>query len=353
MRPPLPLPTRTALVALSVVAAVGAGASSSQASGSPGSPTWERARRGEEALPTSPGTAASTDSGAAGVSTVVLRSAESEQVLFRGGEFTMGAEPTVALTAVELCKRDVASEDACDFPLRQEGMPLEELVQNEVAAHPVTLSPYWLDRTEVTVEAYARCVELGPCSQSAPKPRPTRDNARLPMTGVSHDEADIFCHWRGGRLPTEAEWERAARGAGPTGRLFPWGNTYFPGASNHGTLRLLGALEGPRMLFAWDDDHDGFRELAPVGSFSAGRTPEGLEDMAGNAAEWVADNYADRYDPVSAHDPKGPPLSPLRVIRGGSYVHGPAQLRTSARSFASPGLRLPFLGFRCARPAAP
>jgi formylglycine-generating enzyme len=340
--------SRWALVALGAIAC-GAAERPAHALETPGTISWQRARRGEEALPGPTEAEATSEPGAV----LVLRSPEPSQVLFRGGEFTMGAEPTVALTAVELCKRDLKSEDACDFPLRQEQMPLEELVQNEVAAHPVTLSPFWLDRTEVTVEAYARCVALGPCGQSVHKPLVSPETARLPMTMVSHDEAQIFCQHRGGRLPTEAEWERAAKGAGTNGRMFPWGNTYFSRVSNHGTLRLLGALEGPRMLFPSEDDHDGFRELAPVGSFPGGRTPEGIEDLAGNAAEWVADNYADRYDPVSAHDPKGPPLSPLRVIRGGSYISGPTHLRSSARSFASPGVRLSFLGFRCVRPASP
>jgi formylglycine-generating enzyme len=343
----LPFPwSRWALVALG--AALGASVIEPARAGErPGSVSWERARRGEEALPAPTLDAAGTDPGAV----LVLRSPESAQVLFRGGEFTMGSEPTVALTAVELCKRDLANEDACDFPLGQEQMPLEELVQNEVAAHPVTLSPFWLDRTEVTIEAYARCVELGPCAQSVTKPRVSSETAHLPMTSVSYDEAQTFCQFRGGRLPTEAEWERAAKGVGPTGRMFPWGHAYSSHASNHGALRLIGALEGPRMLLQSFDDHDGFRDLAPVGSFPAGRTPEGIDDLAGNAAEWVADNYADRYDPVSAHDPKGPPLSPLRVIRGGSYASGPSHLRTSSRSFASPSARVDFLGFRCARPA--
>lgn len=295
------------------------------------------------ALPTPPAAAGVTEPG----QTLVLRAEETNQVLFRGGEFTMGSEPTVALVAMELCKHDTRAVDACEFPLRQEGLPLEELVQNEVAAHPVTLSPFWLDRTEVTVEAYARCLAVGACAKTQFQRTVTPQNRLHPITGVSHEDARTYCAFRGGRLPTEAEWERAAKGL--RGRTFPWGNELLSRASNHGTFRLI-EIAGERGLFSMSDETDGFQDLAPVGSFPAGRTPEGLEDMAGNVAEWVLDNYADRYDPVSAHDPKGPASSPFRVIRGGSFVSGPSHLRTSARSFASPGVHHPAIGFRCARP---
>jgi formylglycine-generating enzyme required for sulfatase activity len=331
-----------ALVLLSVGALLAIASTSTQAEAE--DRTTRRTSVGPTALPSSPQEQASTD----GSGIVVLRGGESAQVLFRGGEFTMGSEPTVALTALDLCKNDLRSPEACEFPLKQEGLPLEELVQNEVAAHPVTLSPYWIDRTEVTVEAYQRCITSGKCPGNAYARVVTEATRRLPVTSVSHDDAKAYCGFRGGRLPTEAEWERAARGL--RGRTFPWGNELQSRAANHGTFRLI-EIAGERALYSIADETDGFQDLAPVGSFPAGRTPEGLDDMAGNVAEWVADNYADRYDPVSAHDPKGPPTSPYRVIRGGSFVSGPSHLRTTARSFASPGVRHPTIGFRCVTPA--
>ena len=277
-------------------------------------------------------------------SVVALRSPEPPEVLFRGGVFTMGSEPTVALEALDLCNYDLHNAEACGFPLANELLPIEELVQNEVAPHPVTVSAFWMDRTEVTVEAYDRCVVVGACTSTTAR-RVTASSRLLPVTNVSHDEAQAYCGWRRGRLPTEAEWERAARGL--RGRRFPWGNDLQSRAANHGTMRLI---DGDKRLFPGTDDSDGFVDLAPVGSFPAGRTPEGLEDMAGNVAEWVLDNYADRYDPVSAHDPKGPLTSPFRVIRGGSYISGPSFLRGASRSFASPGVHHTSIGFRCARP---
>ena len=143
----------------------------------------------------------------------------------------------------------------------------------------------------------------------------------------------------------EAEWERAARGPSSTtagaagnGRRYPWGNVYNPFHANHGRL-------------AYDslDDADGFLELAPVGALPAGRTPDGIEDLAGNVEEWVADYYAPDYPQVSATNPLGPTTGEERVIRGGSYAYGRPWLRAAARGHDAPATRRAWRGFRCAR----
>src|SRR5262249_40500563 len=150
---------------------------------------------------------------------------------------------------------------------------------------------------------------------------------------VNYNDASEFCAWTGGRLPTEAEWERAARGI--LGRRYPWGNVYNPFLSNHGRLSLDAT-----------DDRDGFLELAPVGSFPEGRTPDGIDDMAGNVEEWVSDWYAEGYPEASTVNPHGPATGDLRVVRGGSFLSGRPWLRGSARMFEFPGVRRPWLGFR-------
>jgi formylglycine-generating enzyme required for sulfatase activity len=206
----------------------------------------------------------------------------------------------------------------------------------EYAPHEVYLSSYAIDRTEVTVASYRRCVDAGYCAAPPFAEGGMRfDRPSYPVTLVSWQDAVTYCAWAGGRLPTEAEWERAARG--PSSRRYPWGNVYDPFVLNHGRLDR-DAL----------DASDGFLELAPVGSFPDGRTPDGIADMAGNVEEWVADYFAPEYPKESVVDPKGPETGEERVVRGGSYWHGRSRVRSAAREKDSATSRRPWRGFRCA-----
>jgi formylglycine-generating enzyme required for sulfatase activity len=224
------------------------------------------------------------------------------------------------------------------------------LFADETPQRRVSLSPYWLDRTEVTVADYARCVAAHRCRALPFAAGGERfDRPSYPASLVTYEDAKEYCAFRGARLPTEAEFERAARG--PAGRKYPWGNLYNSHAANHGAL-------GAEMT----DASDGFAELAPVGSFPEGRTPEGFLDLAGNVAEWMLDRYAAQYVETDTRDPQGP--SPpvglaVRVVRGGSYASAAPWLRGAARAAAEPTSRRPTIGFRCAKdarrspPAAP
>ncbi|NUP12014.1 MAG: SUMF1/EgtB/PvdO family nonheme iron enzyme [Polyangiaceae bacterium] len=205
----------------------------------------------------------------------------------------------------------------------------------EFPPHTVTLSDFSIDRNEVTVGDYRRCVEAGPCGATPLASGGKRfEEPSLPATMVTWNDAVAYCKWRGGRLPTEAEWERAARGL--TQRRYPWGNTYDPYLTNGGRFGL-----------DFFEEKDGFLELAPVGSIPSGKTPDGLLDMAGNVEEWVSDWYGP-YPEQSVADPKGPDSGDEKVVRGGGYVHGRAWLRAASRGHDPPGARRSWRGFRCA-----
>lgn len=274
----------------------------------------------------SPGASARTLSG----HPLTLRVPGPELILFPRSVFTMGSSRQEVQLALQICQRE---------PLGNECRA--EMFENELAAHRVVLSPFWLDRTEVTVQAYQRCVDAGVCSPPPYSRGAQRfDALSLPVSLVSWEDARTFCHFVGKQLPTEAQWERAARGL--SARRFPWGQHIATRRANHGTWAADNT-----------DASDGFAELAPVGSFPQGRTTEQVDDLAGNVAEWVSDVYEDGYTNKPVVDPTGPAHGTVRVVRGGSYTHGMPWLRGAARMYHQASFRAPYLGFRCARRAAP
>ncbi|HTQ05399.1 MAG TPA: SUMF1/EgtB/PvdO family nonheme iron enzyme [Polyangiaceae bacterium] len=252
---------------------------------------------------------------------VTLRTPGSLMLRVVAGRFVMGSTADEALEASALCAREPLGPDRCD----------EHTFANETPRRVEPLGSYWLDRSEVTAGDYDRCAARGLCARRALDGARRFAASELPATFVSADEAETYCRARGARLPSEAEFERAARGS--AGRRYPWGELYNGKLANHG-----------REGFDNVDWSDGYAELAPVRSFPNGRTPDGFFDLAGNASEWTRDQYSDRYG-----TPPSPGHSGERVVRGGDFTSSAAFLRGAARRPLAGDERKPNVGFRCAR----
>jgi len=260
---------------------------------------------------------------------LLLRARGSQMIRVPASELVMGSTSAEIIDSTVLCQREPLGA-TCD----------ERSFADESLAHRVRLSGYYLDRREVTVAEFDACVRVGRCKRPPFERGAQRfKQPTYPVTLVTWDDAQAYCAFRGARLPTEAEFERAARG--PSGRRFPWGELPNTRLANHGRLGI-----------DVTDETDGFSELAPVGSFSAGRTPDGFLDLAGNVAEWVQDRYTTQYPDAEQTDPQGPDAAQAtsaRVVRGGSYESPMAWLRGAARGAYLPTERRPSIGFRCAR----
>jgi formylglycine-generating enzyme required for sulfatase activity len=198
----------------------------------------------------------------------------------------------------------------------------DECASDEKPGRKLSLPTFRIDRTEVTVRQYRKCVDAGRCS--APDTGGfgggctwgKSDRESHPVNCVSWSQARAFCAWAGKRLPSEQEWEKAARGT--AGRKFPWGQNFDPSRAE------------------LNESGNSFHCCTePVGSFVAGRSPYGALDMSGNVWEWCANEYS----------------VGKRVVRGGSFYETPGGARASTRAGMEPDAQYPFYGFRCARSA--
>lgn len=209
----------------------------------------------------------------------------------------------------------------------------EDKPEEELPQHQVFLDGYWIDQTPVTIRQFHLCIESKKCGKVAftSKIYPEFEDpafAEHPVTYIDWYAAKRYCTWAGGRLPSEAEWEKAARGT--DGRLYPWGNQ---------------APDPTRLNF-----NKVFGGTTVVGSFPAGASPYGVLDMAGNVRQWIADWYGDSYyknSPLA--NPLGPESGEKKLLRGGGWDDSQLYVRSASRLTHVPKSPGQNRGFRCVR----
>ena len=223
----------------------------------------------------------------------------------------------------------------------------DQRAPDQKPSHRVYLEAFEIGRFEVTNQEYYQFWQANKSHtpQDFPHnignwPERALEYPNQPVVGVSWVDAESFANWVGGRLPTEAEWEKAA--AGPVDRLWPWGN-------NPTTKGPIFALAN-----SWNGNDQYDNGLAPVGSYPQGKSYYGALDMAGNVWEWTSDWYSEIYYTYSpTHNPTGPKKGSWRVIRGGGWIDNINRCTTTMRLHLYPKLKLSFVGFRVLRPLSP
>lgn len=230
-----------------------------------------------------------------------------DRVLIPAGSFTMGStEADIQWVAAKFFSESL------------------EWYRDETPAHKVHLDAYYIDKYEVTNEEYMKFREAVKGREPKFSDDPHFNKPNHPVVGVSWQEASDYCRWAKGRLPTEAEWEKAARGT--DARYYPWGNEADP------TLGNVRGLE------------DENRHTAPVGDYEAGKSPFGVHDLAGNVWEWTLDWYQPYEGNHQKNDMYG---ELLKVIKGGSWQSNMDLARSAIRGKAIPRQPQNYIGFRC------
>ncbi|HBB37364.1 MAG: hypothetical protein UX02_C0001G0263 [Candidatus Moranbacteria bacterium GW2011_GWC1_45_18] len=242
---------------------------------------------------------------------------QGDMLLIPAGEFFMGSTEK---QAIEAWRKNDGGYDKEDY--------LAEYPQRKIM-----LGNFYIDKKEVSNSDYKMFVDARNHIAPALWSDQNLNSPSLPVVGVDWNDAEAFCRWLGKRLPTEAEWEKAARG--PDGRIWPWGNAWDPAKDNHGMGTEYGF-----------DESDGYKYTAPVGT-ELGVSPYGALNMAGNVYEWVADDFNaypenDKYSQQDFN--KG-----FKVFKGGAYTDGQSDQRPASRIGYQKDYKDVDIGFRCAK----
>ncbi|MFA5926132.1 MAG: formylglycine-generating enzyme family protein [Parcubacteria group bacterium] len=242
---------------------------------------------------------------------------QNDMVLIPNGEFLMGSTEKQAVEAWQKNNDGYGKEDyLAEYPQRK-----------------IALGDFYIDKKEASNGDYKMFVDATNHETPSLWGDQNLNSPNLPIVGVDWNDADAYCRWIEKRLPTEAEWEKAARSA--DGRIWPWGNTWDGAKDNHGRSTEYGF-----------DESDGYKYTAPVGA-ELGMSPYGVLNMAGNAYEWVADDFNahpenDKY--IQQDFNKG-----FKVLKGGAYTDGQSEQRPASRVGYQKDYKDVDIGFRCAK----
>jgi len=238
----------------------------------------------------------------------------------------MGQAPLPTSSGVTTAPSGIKGGEMVKVPAGEFTMGSNSGDSDEKPVHRVYLDEFYIDKYEVTNEQYNQCVNVGPCSPNEKYDGFTAP--QQPVIGVNWNQANTYCRWAKKRLPTEAEWEKAARGT--DGRTYPWGEGIDCTKANYSEC--------------------GHKKTKPVGAYPSGASPYGAMDMAGNVWEWCSDWYDKNfYSSSPSRNPMGPGSGKYRVLRDGSWNNDPLSLRSSDRFWGNPGSWDYYGGFRCAR----